>query len=146
MWIDWRWRGVLLAFSLLANVFLTGVVAGHLLTGGPSSLARRGQGEGLSVAAWVRDVKPPADERKHFGAVMRSHRDTIEAKRAVLKDANKALREAIAAPVYDRTKVEAAFAALRRASAASQETTQTALSEALGVLSPETRAKLAPPP
>jgi Spy/CpxP family protein refolding chaperone len=144
MWIDRRTRGIMLALSLLANIFLTGVIAGHFWTGGLGRAAKSGQGQGQSVAVWVRNVKPPADERRNFAAVMQSHRETMEAKRLAVREAVKALREAIAAPVYDRAKVDAAFADLRRASTANQEETQTSVSEALERLSPETRAKLAP--
>jgi uncharacterized membrane protein len=140
MWIDRRWPRVILAVSLLANIFLIGVVTGHVFDGKRAPAPRPGQG----AVGWVRSSTLPPDDKRAFAAVMRSHHEALEAKRAVLKNAKAALQAAVTTPVYDRSKVADAFADVRRASVESQEATQAALVEALGTLSPAARASLMP--
>jgi uncharacterized membrane protein len=140
MWSDRRWPAAILAMSLLANIFLVGVAAGHISTAKRSPAPRPGQG----AAGWVRSSQLPPEDKHAFSDVMPSFRATIEAKRFALRNAKTALRDAIAEPTYDRSKVGAAFAEVRRASVESQEVTQAALVEALAKLSPVARASLLP--
>jgi uncharacterized membrane protein len=140
MWSDRRWPSGLLALSFLANIFLVGVVAGHVFTSKRPPALRPGQG----AAAWVRSSKLLPEDKRAFADVMRSHHEIIEAKRFMLKRAKAALQEAIVTPAYDRSKVGAAFAEVRHASVESQEATQAALVEALATLSPTARASLLP--
>ena len=140
MWIDRRWPRVVLAVSLLANIFLIGVVTGHLFEGKRAPAPFPGQG----AVSWVRSSKLPPEDKRTFAAVMRSHHEMLEAKRAALKSAKAALQAAVTTPVYDRSKVAAAFADVRHASVDSQEATQAALVEALATLSPAARASLLP--
>lgn len=140
MWIERRWPRVVMAISLLANIFLVGVVVGHAFTGKKARAPRPGQ----NAASWVRSSTLPPEDKRGFAAAMRPYRDTIEAKRSALKTAKVALENAVTTPDYDRSKVAAAFAEVRRASIESQEATQEALVEALGTLSPAARARLLP--
>jgi uncharacterized membrane protein len=140
MWSDRRWPAAILAMSLLANIFLVGVATGHISVAKRGPAARPGQG----AAGWVRSSKLPPEDKHAFSDVMRSFRATIEAKRFALRNAKTTLRDAIAEPTYDRSRVGAAFAEVRRASVESQEVTQAALVEALATLSPSARASLLP--
>ena len=134
---DRRWVRAALGVSLLANMFLLGIVAGRLVS------HRREPRPGRPPAAWVARRALPPEERQRFAAVLKAHREAIEARRGALGDARKAVEDAIALPVYDRDRVAAAFAGFRGAFAANQDATQSALVEALETLSPQTRSKLA---
>lgn len=133
MWIDRRWLAPVMAGSLLVNVFLIGIIAGHLYAGNGSPSDR-----GVVPAAHVRALPP--DESKKFMAVMATRRSAIQVARKAQQAARRALEAEIAAPVYDRARVTAGFAALRQAGIALQAQSHNALVEALATLSPASRA------
>lgn len=140
MWIDRRWLGVGIAVSLLLNVFLIGIVAGHFFVG-RRAVAHPGAASGALVPqAHVRAL--PADEKRIFSATMSEHRDAIRAARMQHRAARLAAETDIAAPTFDRAKVAADFSALREANMAVQEAVNTALIESLSKLSPQSRAAL----
>lgn len=138
MRIDRRVRIAIVAASLLLNVFLVGIVAGHLFSsrdrGGPKQIGP------VVPGANVRAL--PDDERRRFATAMRGHRDAMRAARQAHRTARQAVEAAIAAPGFERDKVDAAFATLRQTNTAVQEATHAALLDALQDLSPQSRAAL----
>ena len=140
MWIERRWLSAGIAASLLLNVFLIGIVAGHLALG-QGATARSGLASGALVSrAYVRTL--PAEEKRMFDATMNEHREAIRAARRQHRAARLATETDIAAPAFDRAKIAADFAALREANMAVQEAVNTALIDALAGLSPQSRAGL----
>ena len=138
MWISARVRLVLSAVSLLLNVFLVGIIAGHLLSARGAPV--RKPDPALVPVAHVRAL--PDDERRSFNETMRSHRAAIRAARQAHRIARANIEAAIAAPIFDRDAVAAAFAALQQKNAAVQEAVNAALVDALQDLSPQSRASL----
>ncbi len=129
------WRLVCLVASMLLNVLLIGVVAGHLLTG------RHDRSPGALVpGTHVRAL--PSEERRRFAAVMATHHEAVRAARLAQRRARLAAKADISAPVLDTDKVKADFAALREANGAVQAAVNDGLVEALGVLSPSSRTAL----
>ena len=149
MWTD---RSRLLvtgaAISLLLNVFLVGLVAGHF-----SAIGRHlGAGRVGGQAGHVDGLTP--EQRHQFMTAMTPHRPAIRAAREAHRAQRAATEADIAAATYDRAKVTADFAALRKATGDVSEAVDTALVDALASLPPEARSALvahgrfrpAPPP
>lgn len=132
---DGRWLYALLAVSVLANLFLAGLWVGRTLAppapSGPGALA---------PGARLRAL--PADERARFAARMRPRRPAIRAARQALRAARARVEADIAAPAFDRARLQADLADLREAATAAQVQAQDALADALGELSPASRAAL----
>ena len=129
------WRVVLVVASVLLNVLLIGVIAGHLLT------ARRAyRRDALVPGANVRAL--PVEERRRFSVAMAAHREVIRAARAEQHRARRAAAMDIGAPALDAEKVKADLAALREANGALQAAVNDGLVEALGALSPTSRTAL----
>ena len=131
---------VALALSVLANIFLVGVVSGRLVF----ATSPRPAGHGRPIVPGVLVRTLPAEDRKRFTSVMRLHREAIARAHAAVAAAKSAAESDIAAPTYDRAKVEADFAAVRLANAADQEAVHAAYAEALATLGPASRATLVP--
>jgi uncharacterized membrane protein len=141
MWIDRRWLGAGIAASLLLNVFLVGIVAGHLFVGDRAVARPVAAGSGALVPqAHVRAL--PADEKKIFNTTMNTHRDAIRSARKRHRAIRLEIQADIAAPNYDRAKVAADFLALREANRSVEEAVNDALVDSLGKLSPQSRAAL----
>lgn len=141
MWTERPWERVAMVASILLNIFLGGIIAGEVFTGGKGPAAHPGQ----VVAGLIRVAQLPQPERKKFAAVMHEYRGAIATKRLDAKKEREAVKEAVTAPVYDPAAVAAAFAKLRQANEATQETIQIAVTEAMKTLSPESRRTLAEP-
>lgn len=130
-------RTLLVAFvvSLLINLFLAGVVAGHYLmrnnNNGPGAILVRNAARTL-----------PDNERQHFVAIMRAQMPAVRASRVKIRDLRQEVRDAIAAPHYDAGLLAQRFAALRDANMAQQTLQQNLLVQALGQLSPASRASI----
>jgi uncharacterized membrane protein len=135
MWIDRRWLVPAIALSALLNVFLIGVIAGHVYAG-------RGAPDRGAVVPSSRVRALPPDQRKAFWAAMAPERAAVAAARAAQLAARRALETEIAAPVFDRARVGAAFAALRDAGVVVQAHANAALVDALATLPPAARASL----
>jgi uncharacterized membrane protein len=134
MLYDRRTLVVAFVVSLLINLFLAGVVAGHYLmhnSYGPGAILVRNAARTL-----------PDKERQHFVAVMRAQIPAMRASRAKIRDLRHQVRDAIAAPHYDAGLLAQRFAALRDASMAQQTLQQNALVQALGQLSPQSRSSI----
>jgi uncharacterized membrane protein len=134
MWIDRRLM-VGAAASLLLNALLIGVVVGHVVG------ARR-PAPGAPAGPLVRLHALSADDRRLFFTSMAPHRPAIRAARAAHRAARQTVEDDIAAPTFDRAKVDADFATLRGANAHLDETLDGALTDALAHLSPEARAAM----
>ena len=146
MWISRRVVMIVGAVSLLLNVFLVGIIAGHLWD------ARKGRAAGPAQGGPL--VRPNAlspVDRRMFAAGMAPHRPDLRAARQAHRAARLAIEADIAAPTYDRAKVTEDFAALRQTNRTVDEVTDSALIDALANLSEEARATIvhgrrAPPP
>lgn len=132
---DRRWLYALLAASLLANLFCAGLYIGRALA--PARAAGPGP---LAPGARLRALPPP--ERARFAARMKPRRPAIRAAREAVRAARAQVEADIAAPAFDRARLQADLAALRQANAAVQVQSQDALADALGELSPASRAAL----
>jgi uncharacterized membrane protein len=128
---------VALALSVLFNLFFLGVIVGRITLPG----IRSGDQGSLVPRREIRAL--PDAERRAFIRVVRSHQPEIRALREHVLDAKRAAEDAIAAPRYDRKLLEARFAAVRQAQAAQGAAAHEAVIEALGTLSPNSRATLA---
>jgi uncharacterized membrane protein len=130
---------VALAASVLANLFLAGVLVGQITFPG----FRFGGGNPGSLVAREEIRALPEDERRAFIRAMRSHQPEMKALRDHVREARRAVAEAVGAPVYDSKLLETRFAALRQAQDAQGTAQHEAIIEALGKLSPASRATIA---
>ena len=128
---------VALALSVLINLFFLGIIVGRITLPG----FRHGSQGSLVPREEIRAL--PEAERRAFIRVVRSHQPEIRALREHVLDAKRAAEEAIAAPHYDRKLLETRFAAVRQAQEAQGAAAHEAVIEALGTLSPNSRATLA---
>ena len=135
MRVDRRWLHALLAVSLLANLFCAGLYIGRAM-----APARAGGPGPLASGARLRALPP--GERARFAARMKPHRPAIRAARQAVRAARAQVEADVAAPAFDRGRLQADLAALRQANAAVQVQAQDALADALGELSPASRASL----
>ncbi len=136
MWTDRRKLAVGLVFSLLLNALLAGVLAGVEIGGTGREFVGRPQG-----------VVPQANfralsraDKQEFRLAMAAHRDAIRDARRDHRAARQAAEADIAAPAFNRAKVEADFAAVRAAGARIQENIHAGLIDGLAALPPDTRA------
>jgi uncharacterized membrane protein len=128
---------VAFAVSVLLNLFLAGVIVGRITLPG-----FRPPGQGAVVSRGEIRALPEA-ERRAFIGVMRSHQSEMRALHERLRDARRATAEAIGAPTYDRKALEARFATVLQAQDALGTAQNEAVIEALGTLSPASRAAIA---
>lgn len=133
---DRRILTVVLLISLLANLFLVGVVAGRFLLPGLG----RPQAAAMLRQDSIRAL--PSSERMRYALVMRAHASALRLGRQRMKQLRQAVKDAIALPHYDPTLVARRFAELRAANLTQQTLQQAALVEALGQLSAQSRASL----
>ncbi len=134
-----RWLYVVLAVSVLLNLFLAGFVIGRLSF--PAAYVQTDAGSPAMVArARIRDL--PLMERIRFGLAIRRHASELRDARDRLREARMKAEQAITAPDYDEAKVKARFADVRRAVTAQQEALHDALADALSKLSPQSREEL----
>jgi uncharacterized membrane protein len=127
---------VALALSVLLNLFFLGIVVGRITLPG-----RPGEQGSLVPRHEIRAL--PDAERRAFIRTVRSHQPEIRALRERVLDAKRAAEGAIGAPRYDRQLLETRFAAVRQAQEAEGVAAHEAVIEALGTLSPNSRATLA---
>lgn len=134
-----RWLAVGFAISVLVNLFFAGIVVGRLTL--PRFLLAAPPQAGLVPREEIRQL--PVAERLAFNAAIRLHADEIDVLHEKVRDAKRAAEAAIGAPRYDRALLEARFAAVRQAQLAQQAALHEAVIEALGRLSPQSRAMIA---
>ena len=134
-----RWLAVGFALSVLANLFLAGVIVGALTI--PAFMRNAPAQAGLVPRAEIRQL--PFGERIAFTAIVRRHAGEIRTLHERVRDARTAAEQAIGAPHYDRALLERRFAAVREAQLAQQVAAHAAVIEALGTLSDKSRAAIA---
>jgi uncharacterized membrane protein len=128
---------VICAVSVLLNLFLAGVIVGRItLPGFPPP----GQGS-LVPRQEIRAL--PDSERRAFIRIMRSHQPEMRALRERMHEAKRAAEDAVGQPNYDRKLLESRFAVVRQIQDAQTTAQHEAIIEALGALSPASRAALA---
>lgn len=128
---------VALALSVLLNLFFLGIVVGRITLPGFRS------GDQGSLVPRHEILALPDAERRTFIHIVRSHRPEIRVLRERVLDAKRAAEDAIGAPRYDRQLLETRFAAVRQAQETEGAAAHEAVIEALGTLSPNSRATLA---
>ena len=133
------WLAVGLAVSVLANLFLAGVIVGALTM--PQFLRAPPSRGGFVPREQIRQL--PVGEHAAFTAVFRAHSSEIKALHERERAARAAAAAAIGAPKYDRALLEQRFAAFRQAQLAQSAATHEAVIEALGTLSAKSRATIA---
>lgn len=126
------------ALSVLVNLFLVGVVVGRLTMPG---MARPQQAAVLVPHEQIRAL--PLSERWAFTAAMWRHAPQIRAAHERVREAKRAAEAAIAAPHYDPALLAARFAQVRDRQLAQEVLLHQAVIEALGTLSPTSRAQIA---
>jgi uncharacterized membrane protein len=134
-----RWLILVLAVSVLLNLFLAGVIAGRLSF--PPVRPGVAAASGAMVArARVREL--PVMERIRFGLAMRHYAGALRSGRDAVRGARRAAEEAIEAPIYDEALVKTRLAEARQAVNAQQTVLHNALADALSSLSAQSRAEL----
>ena len=137
MWIDRRWLVIAAALSILLNIFLAGLVGGHVYAGRKRALPPGDRGP---LVPWTRVRQLPTDEKKLFTEAMKAHRQAIIAARRLQIEAREVLAADLAAPAYDKAKAAADFAAFRDAGQRVLKLSNEAVVDALGTLTPASRA------
>ena len=139
MWSDRR-LAVLGGASLLLNVFLVGIVVGHVVATFRHPGPER-HGGGRPIQAVRLETLSPS-ERRQFTATMSAHRPAIRAARDDSHAQRLVTETDISAPSFDRAKVAADFEALRKSNQIVSESVDAGLVDALADLPQEARAAL----
>jgi uncharacterized membrane protein len=127
--------GGLLLVSLLANLFLGGVLAGHRWfgpgagTGGPEAV----------VARFMRSV--PDEARPLVRARFLERRQELVRRVMAVRDARRAVADQLGRPDLDRAELERRFETLRTRTQAAQQLVHATLAEVMRELPPEVRAR-----
>jgi uncharacterized membrane protein len=127
-----------LAVSVLVNLFLVAVIAGHLIGIG----AYRGEGALIARALSNAQHSLSASDAAAFRAVMLREAPQFAASARALGASREVLAARITAPVFDRAAVAAAFGQWRGDWMRFTGDFSGPLLDALGTLSPEGRRKL----
>lgn len=130
---------VVAGLSLAANVFLLGLWLGGKLGGG----APEDDPKSFTLRFVVPDETLPEDVRARLLAHLGRDRDELARRLARLRAAEADVRAALAAEPFDRERLEAAFAELRRAYAELQVPVQRSLTGAAAHLDRDRRRQLA---
>lgn len=141
MWIDRRLALGVCAASLLLNVFLGGAVIGRAFGDRHRAAEPRAAANGALVTVAHVQALPPEDRRR-FRDAMAPHRPAIRTARAAHRAARRQVEADLAAPVFDRAKVDADFATLKETNRNIDEVVDTALVDALAGLPAASRAAL----
>ena len=133
--------------SLLLNIFLVGLIIGHVFAADrqgrgsrPGAPGGGPGGVGMVAGAQVKSLSP--DQKRDFMEAMAPHRRGIRLAREAHRAVRQTIEADIAAPTFDRAKVAADFEALRHANDAIGEVVDAALLDAFASLSPESRAAI----
>ncbi len=142
-----RWLAIFLFISLVANVFLAGLLAGRILhwdwLGGPEQPPYAQQLGPFAGHALQRLLEPLDDaDRKIVLDTVESHADELMQLNRSIREQRKVIAQLLKADNYDRKAVDDAFAELRKRIDTMQVTLQTALSDAVGKLPPDARKQL----
>lgn len=137
---DWRWLA--LSLSLVCNVFLAAVIAGHFLGRGAGRVAVPVGGTPLARALERTQAILPAKDAATFRAVL--ERDKPRYARAAIQVAlaRRALEREIAAEPFDPKAASQALAEWRASWSGFVDDFSGPLIEALAAISPEGRSRL----
>lgn len=140
-----KWLAAALTASLAINVFLGGLFVGRWM--GPSPvLADRGPPRGeRPVQAMIDRMANALDaqDRAAFETVMDKHRPRLAATGAEFRDARRRTVELMSAEPLDAAALDMAMRQLRERNIEFQATIHTALLDAVAVLPPAARQKIA---
>ena len=143
--ISRKWLAIFLFISLVANVFLGGLLAGRLLHWGwfnpqPPYAQQIGPFAGRAL----QHLLSPLDDadRKIVLDAVESHADELMQLNRAIREQRKVVAQLLKADNYDQKAVDDAFAELRKRIDNLQATLQMALSEAVGKLPPDARKRL----
>jgi Spy/CpxP family protein refolding chaperone len=148
--IAWRPSRRLLAIaffvSLVLNLFLAGLVVGHLAHGElwpwRTHYAREfGPFAGRALDRLVHSLDE--SDRQTVIETMRAHGAELARLGKAMHDQREAIEQLIRAPQFDRKTVEAAFAEMRKRGDEMQMAMGTALLDAIEKLPPQARQRLA---
>ena len=141
-----RWLTAFLFLSLVANVFLAGLLAGRFLHHGdwfggqPAYVQQMGPFAGHALQ---RLLEPLDDsDRQIVLDTVKSHADELMQINRSIREQRKLVAQLLKADNYDRKALNDAFAELRRRTDSMQETLQAAVGDAVGKLSPAARKQL----
>jgi uncharacterized membrane protein len=141
-----RWVTIFLFLSLVANVFLAGLLAGRFLHHGdwfggqPAYVQQMGPFAGHALQ---RLLEPLDDsDRQIVLDTVKSHADELMQINREIREQRKLVAQLLKADNYDRKALNDAFAELRRRTDSMQETLQAAVGDAVGKLSPTARKQL----
>jgi uncharacterized membrane protein len=140
-----RWLTIFLFISLVANVFLAGLLAGRFLHlyewfGQPAYVQQIGPMAGRAL----QHLLEPLDDsdRQIVLDTVKSHADELMQINRSIREQRKLVAQLLKAENYDRKAVDDAFAELRRRQDSMQQTLQAAVGDAVGKLSPAARKQL----
>ena len=141
-----RWLTVLLFVSLIANVFLLGLVGGRLLHlggwfwGRPAYVQQLGPMAGRALQHLLSPLS--AADRQIVLDTVHGHVDELQQINQSIRDQRKVVAQLLKADTFDRKAVDDAFAELRRRTDAMQAKLEAAVSDAIEKLSPAARNQL----
>jgi uncharacterized membrane protein len=137
---DWRWLA--LSLSLVCNVFLAAVIAGHFLARRAGTIAVPAGGTPLARALERTQAILPAKDAATFRAVL--ERDKPRYARAAIQVAlaRRDLERAIAAQPFDPEAARQALATWRNSWSGFVDDFSGPLIDALAAISPEGRSRL----
>jgi uncharacterized membrane protein len=130
-----------LFLSLGVNLFLAGLLAGHGLAHRTEEPPPFDELRGGEVAARIRSL--PATDQLKLRQGLRDHWMALVAARQAWRKSRQHAAEVLRQPSYDPKAMADAFAQVRTATTQAQLQLHTALVDALGRLSPESRDSLA---
>jgi uncharacterized membrane protein len=148
-----KWLVTGLIASTAVNLFLGGLMLGRDLRrepapppamediGGPGFERR---GPLAAVGRLTRHLSP--EEREVFQGIVRQRRGELAAAADGMREAQRRVREALAADPYDRTRLEAALEQLKEHRTAVHAALQRAVVEAIEQLPPDARRRMATHP
>lgn len=140
-----RWLAIFLFISLVANVFLAGLLAGRIMHwdwfySQPPYAQQIGPFAGHALQ---RLLSPLDDaDRKIVLDAVESHADELMQLNRSIREQRKVIAQLLKADHYDQKAVDGAFAELRKRIDNLQTTLQLALSDAVGKLPPDARKRL----
>jgi len=141
-----HWPTILLFVSLVANVFLLGLVGGRILHrhGWMDGEAAYTQQFGPMAGHALMRVLAPLDapDRKIVLDSVRSHSDELQKISASIREQRKVVAQLLKAEPFERKAVDDAFTELRRRSDSMLAVLQAALGDAVEKLPPDARKRL----
>ncbi|HET6222811.1 MAG TPA: periplasmic heavy metal sensor [Dongiaceae bacterium] len=143
-----RLMRIVLVVSLALNLFVVSAVAVDAFSHGgwtKSFLGQHGRGPGLLGLPNPRELRAllPEQDRTVLDSTMEAHRPQFRERFQGMGEARDAVAAAIKAEPFDPAKLESAFADLSTRWGAVSAEAQAMLTDLIGHLSPEGRAKLA---